>query len=142
MFFRKNNKTEEIDFKSMTPIEAVTYLFVYVMLSDNQSSYEEKESWKESIQKLFPDHLESRTENFFSEAFVKINQFEKNKKELLLDKICDSVNNILDRDKVQKLGPLINNLIESDGIAMSSEINTVEIIKKNLNIDLGPENYG
>ena len=126
----------------MSPIEAVTYLFVYVMLSDNQSSYEEKESWKESIQKLFPDQLESRTENFFSEAFVKINQFEKNKKELLLDKICDSVNNILDRDKVQKLGPLIDNLIESDGIAMSSEINTAEIIKKNLNIDLGSDNYG
>ena len=126
----------------MSPIEAVTYLFVYVMLSDNQSSYEEKESWKKSIQKLFPDHLESRTENFFSEAFVKINQFEKNKKELLLDKICDSVNNILDRDKVQELGPLVDNLIESDGIVMSSEINTAEIIKKNLNIDLGSDNYG
>jgi len=118
----------------MTPVEAVTYLFVFVMLSDNQGSYEEKESWRLSISKLFPDNLESRTEIFFNEANLVINKYKKDKREIFLDNICRTINSLLNKEKIEKLGPMLNHLIESDGIIMSSEINATVIIEKKLNI--------
>ena len=124
----------------MSPLEAVTYLFVYVMLSDNQISYEEKESWKESIQNLFPDHLESRTENFFNESYTRLSTLDKNRKEALLHKICNTINNILDKKRIGKLGKMLDTLIKSDGIVMSSEKGTSETIEKNLNIVIRSEN--
>tara|TARA_Y100001970_G_C14116035_1_gene793618 strand:+ start:549 stop:977 length:429 start_codon:yes stop_codon:yes gene_type:complete len=134
LFFKKNKNSEQTNFEGMTPIQAVTYLFVFVMLSDNQGSYDEKESWKASVLKLFPDHLESRTEMFFNEACLAINKYEKNKKDVFLDNICQIIKNILDKEKIRKLGPMLNDLIQSDGIVMSSEANAAEIIEKKLDI--------
>ena len=124
----------------MSPLEVVTYLFVCVMLSDNQSSYEEKESWKESIQKLFPDRLESRTENFFNKSYLEISKLDKNSKETALADLCNAINSILDRERIEKLGPMLDMLIKSDGIVMSSEKGASEIIERNLNIVIRLDN--
>ncbi len=124
----------------MSPLEVVTYLFVYVMLSDNQISFEEKESWKESIQNLFPDHLESRTENFFNESYMKLSKLDRNSKKMLLYKICNAINNTLDKKRIGKLGKMLGLLIKSDGIVMSSEKGTTEIIETNLNIVIRLDN--
>lgn len=124
----------------MSPLEVVTYLFVYVMLSDNQISFEEKESWKESIQNLFPDHLESRTENFFNESYMKLSKLDRNSKKMLLYKICNAINNTLDKKRIGKLGKMLGLLIKSDGIVMSSEKGTSEIIETNLNIVIRLDN--
>lgn len=124
----------------MSPLEVVTYLFVCVMLSDNQSSYEEKESWKESIQKLFPDRLESRTENFFNKSYLEISKLDKNSKETALTDLCNAINSILDRERIEKLGPMLDMLIKSDGIVMSSEKGASEIIERNLNIVIRSDN--
>ena len=124
----------------MSPLEVVTYLFVYVMLSDNQISFEEKESWKESIQNLFPDHLESRTENFFNESLIKLSKLDRNSKKMLLYKICNAINNTLDKKRIGKLGKMLGLLIKSDGIIMSSEKSTSEIIETNLNIVIRLDN--
>ena len=124
----------------MTPIEAVTNLFVFLMLSDNQVSYEEKESWKKSILKLFPDHLESRTEMFFNDACKSIKKYEKNNSEEFIDNICSIINNLLDTEKIDQLGPMLNDLIHSDGIVMSSEISATYAIEKKLNIVINSNN--
>lgn len=140
MLFKKNKNSGIIDFDEMSPLEVVTYLFVYVMLSDNQISFEEKESWKESIQNLFPDHLESRTENFFNESYMKLSKLDRNSKKMLLYKICNAINNTLDKKRIGKLGKMLGLLIKSDGIVMSSEKGTTEIIETNLNIVIRLDN--
>ena len=140
MLFKKNKNSGIIDFDEMSPLEVVTYLFVYVMLSDNQISFEEKESWKESIQNLFPDHLESRTENFFNESYMKLSKLDRNSKKMLLYKICNAINNTLDKKRIGKLGKMLGLLIKSDGIVMSSEKGTSEIIETNLNIVIRLDN--
>tara|TARA_S200000501_G_C20686186_1_gene683047 strand:+ start:466 stop:894 length:429 start_codon:yes stop_codon:yes gene_type:complete len=140
LLFKKNKNSGIIDFDEMSPLEVVTYLFVYVMLSDNQISFEEKESWKESIQNLFPDHLESRTENFFNESYMKLSKLDRNSKKMLLYKICNAINNTLDKKRIGKLGKMLGLLIKSDGIVMSSEKGTTEIIETNLNIVIRLDN--
>ena len=52
----------------MSPLEAVTHLFAAVQLSDQQTGYEERESWLKAISELFPDYSDERADNYINDA--------------------------------------------------------------------------
>ncbi|MBJ11712.1 MAG: hypothetical protein CMG62_01350 [Candidatus Marinimicrobia bacterium] len=136
IFFKKNKKDTILDYDKITPIEAVTYLFVFVMLSDNQNSYEEKESWKKSILKLFPNQSDERSEIFFNNASKIIPSLNSREKDYFLVEICKKILELLDDDKIKMLGPMLSDLIMADGIIMSTEVQVVNLIEKNLSISI------
>ena len=120
----------------MSPLEVVTYLFVCVMLSDNQSSYEEKESWSKMIKNLFPDHLDERAERFLNQAFIILNKKNSTEKIVYLKNILKRIKTLLDDKQLKQLGLDISKLIEADGIVMTSEIEIADLIKSELGLSI------
>ena len=120
----------------MSPLEAITHLFAGIQMADKHASYEEKESWIKAISILFPDYSSERSEIFFNEAhsqLSKLNEIEtKDHIRLVLERIKSLFNN----EQIEKLGPMIADIVESDGIVMSSEMEIVYLSEKILGISI------
>ncbi len=54
--------------QEMTPLEAVTHLFVCLILADGRMDFEEREAWADAITELFPNHTEGRAVDFMQDA--------------------------------------------------------------------------
>ena len=67
----------------MSPLESVTHLCALIQMADGRVEYEEKQSWSNLIQKLFPDFLEDRADNFLTDAF-KLSVTNKTLKEIII----------------------------------------------------------
>ena len=134
-WFNKSKKNNEKPFtKDMTPLQAVTHLCACIQLSDGDADFKERKVWLNTVTTLFPSFSEERADKFLNEAHVYINN--ANQKELLIhtEKILNRIQEILSKDQVSKLGPIIKDLVEADGIVMTSEIEIVNLIERYLSI--------
>ena len=68
----------------MSPLESVTHLCALIQMADGQVEYEEKQSWSNLIEKLFPDFLEDRADNFLTDAFKIINDKQDFERDIIL----------------------------------------------------------
>lgn len=131
-----NKEKKMIEPHSMTPIQIITHLFVLIQISDNQISYEEKLSWLTSIKNLFPDMSEERADFFYDEATEVVNSFDIKRKDIYLEKVMTEIPKITSQEIIDKLGQEISDLIKSDGIIMTSEIEIAKKINNKLHIDI------
>ena len=68
--FGKQNEKKPTIPDEMSPLEAVTHLFAAVQLSDQQTGYEERESWLKAISEMFPDFSQDRAENYINDSYI------------------------------------------------------------------------
>ena len=125
--FSTNKKPEINNPEDMSPLEAVTHLFAAIQIADQESSYEEKEAWIDSINQLFPDHDLERSENFFSEAHLTLSNQNQIKRKNYVVSVLNRIKSLLNSDQLKKIGPLIADIVEADGIVMTSEMEIVHL---------------
>ena len=135
-FFSSKEKSEVNDPNNMSPLEAVTHLFASIQIADQQASYEEKESWINAITKLFPEHSEDRAEKFFAEAHDVLATKNPEKRSDYITAVLNRMKELLNSEQLNSIGPLIADIVEADGIVMTSEMEIVTLSEKILDINI------
>ena len=138
-FFSSNKKVEINEPDDMSPLEAVTHLFAAIQIADQQASFEEKESWINAITTLFPEHSSERAENFFSQAHETLSSHNLSDRNIYIQSTLNRIKALLSDEKVKSLGPLIADIVEADGIVMTSEMEIVSLSEKILGISIEVE---
>ena len=122
--------------EDMSPLESVTHLFAAIQLVEQDASYEERISWSRSIAELFPELSIDRAENFLNEAYQVLNGQTSSDRSDYLVRLLDRINTLLSPDQINSMGPKIADLIEADGIVMTSEMEIARLIETRLNIKI------
>ena len=131
-----NDKPERNDPSEMSPLEAVTHLCASIQLADGQLDHEEREEWIVAVTELFPEFSKDRADNFLVEAQTTINQLNSSEKKQHLKEVLRRIKTLLTIDQITHLSSKIANLIEADGIIMTSEIEMASMIEKELGITI------
>ncbi len=122
--------------EEMSPLESVTHLFAAIQIADQQASYEEKESWITAISKLFPEHSSYRAETFFNQAHTILANTSSNHKESYLRSVLERIKSLLSDNQISAIGPMIADIVEADGIVMTSEMEIVYLAEEILGIKI------
>ena len=120
----------------MSPLEAVTHLCAGIQLADGRLDHEEREEWIAAVTELFPEFSEDRADNFLVEAQTTINQLNSSEKNQHIKEVLDRIKTLLTDDQINNLSSKVANLIEADGIIMTSEIDIASMIEKVLGITI------
>ena len=136
-WFSKNNNSDIVNKpKDMSPLEAVTHLCAAIQLADGQTNYEEREPWLTTIEELFPDFSENRAEKFLMDAQTIINKKVGNEKINYVIDVSVRIRSLLNDDQIKTLAPKIANIIEADGMVMTSETDIAKVIEDQLGINI------
>ena len=136
-WFSKKEKEPEFNIPSnMSPIEAVTHLCASIHLADGQADYEERESWVNAISELFPEFSEERADRFLNEAYQVLGQTADNEKMNYISSVLNRIKILLSAEQIQVLGPKITDLIETDGIVMTAEMEISKLVETQLGISI------
>ena len=133
-----NNKKQSIinQPEDMSPLESVTHLFAAIQLVDQDANYEERISWSRSIAELFPELSMDRAENFLNESYQVLSGQTSSDRSDYLVRLLDRINTLLSPEQINSMGPKIADLIEADGIVMTSEMEIAKLIETRLNIKI------
>ena len=131
-----SDKPERNDPSEMSPLEAVTHLCASIQLADGQLDHEEREEWIVAVTELFPEFSKDRADNFLVEAQTTINQLNSSEKKKHLKEVLRRIKTLLTIDQITHLSSKIANLIEADGIIMTSEIEMASMIENELGITI------
>ena len=134
--FNKSKENHINTPQEMSPLESVTHLFAAIQIADQQASYEEKESWISAISKLFPEHSSDRAEVFFNQAHTILADTPSNQKENYLRLVLERIRSLLSGDQISEIGPMIADIVEADGIVMTSEMEIVYLAEEILGIKI------
>ena len=134
--FSSNKKPAVNNPENMSPLESVTHLFAAIQIADQEASYEEKESWIRAISKLFPEHSSDRAENFFNQAHSVLASQSSSDKQQYLRSVLERINSLLSKEQIDSLGPMIADIVEADGIVMTSEMEIVYLVEEILGIKI------
>jgi uncharacterized tellurite resistance protein B-like protein len=122
--------------KDMSPLEAVTHLCAAIQLADGQTDYEERQAWLIAIKELFPEFSEDRADKFLMEAQTALNQKTAPERMIHISDVLQRIRSLLNEDQIKKLSPKISDLIEADGIIMTSEMDIARLIEEKLDIKI------
>ena len=122
--------------ENMSPLEAVTHLFAAIQIADQVASYEEKESWMNAIDKLFPDHNLERSENFFSAAHLTLANQNQVERKHYITSLLNRIKFLFNPHQIKEFGPMIADIVESDGIVMTSEMEIVHLSEEILGLKI------
>ena len=122
--------------EDMSPLESVTHLFAAIQLVDQDANYEERISWSRSIAELFPELSMDRAENFLNESYQVLSGQTSSDRSDYLVRLLDRINTLLSPEQINSMGPKIADLIEADGIVMTSEMEIAKLIETRLSIKI------
>ena len=131
-----NDKPVRNNPSDMSPLEAVTHLCASIQLADGQLDHEEREEWIVAVTELFPEFSQDRADNFLVEAQTTINQLNSSEKKQHLKEVLRRIKTLLTIDQITHLSSKIANLIEADGIIMTSETKMASMIEEELGITI------
>ena len=134
--FSSRRKEEINQPEEMSPLEAVTHLFAAIQIADQQASYEEKESWINAISKLFPENSSERSEKYYSQAHKVLSSQNNEKRLAYILSTLERIKVLLSKDQIDSIGPMIADIVEADGIVMTSEMDIVSLAEKTLDIKI------
>ena len=107
--------------------------------SRRNASFEEKESWINAITSLFPEHSFERAENFFSQAHGTLSSQNPKDRNIYIQLTLERIKALFSNEQVKSLGPMIADIVEADGIVMTSEMEIVSLSEKILDISIEVE---
>ena len=134
--FSSSSKKQINQPEEMSPLEAVTHLFAAIQIADQQASYEEKESWINAISKLFPENSSERSEKYYSQAHKALSLQNNEQRLAYIQSTLKRIKALLSEDQIDSIGPMISDIVEADGIVMTSEMDIVSLAEKTLDIKI------
>ena len=120
----------------MSPLEAVTYLCASIQLADGDINYEERKVWVSAISDMFPEFSETRADKFLNDAQISLNAINGTDRLNYILDILNRIKTLLTNEQIKALGPKLSELIEADGIVMTSEMELAKLIEESLNISI------
>ena len=136
-WFSKKNKSPIINEpKDMSPLEAVTHLCTSIQLADGHADHEEREIWLVAIEELFPEFSEERADKFSVEAQTSLNSKSGEDRIQHIKNVLKRIQTLLSSEQISKLSNKIADLIEADGIIMTSEMEIARLIEQELGIKI------
>ena len=120
----------------MSPLEAVTHLCTSIQLADGHADHEEREIWLVAIEELFPEFSEERADKFSVEAQTSLNSKSGEDRIRHIKNVLKRIQTLLSSEQISKLSNKIADLIEADGIIMTSEMEIARLIEKELGIKI------
>ncbi len=120
----------------MSPLESVTHLCALIQMADGRVEYEEKKSWSNLIEKLFPDFLKNRADSFLTDALKIINDKQDFERDNYTMAVIKRVKGVLDENQIKLLSDEISDLIKSDGIIMTKEVEIAKVIERELDLKI------
>ena len=136
-WFSKKTKSPIINEpKDMSPLEAVTHLCTSIQLADGHADHEEREIWLVAIEELFPEFSEERADKFSVEAQTSLNSKSGEDRIQHIKNVLKRIQTLLSSEQISKLSNKIADLIEADGIIMTSEMEIARLIEQELGIKI------
>jgi len=135
-FSKKNKDSDTNEPRDMSPLEAVTHLCASIQLADGHADHEEREVWLVAIEELFPEFSEERADKFLMEALTILNQKTGTERIGHIKDVLKRIQALLSSDQIKKLSTKLANLIEADGIIMTSEMEIAQLIEQELGITI------
>ena len=136
-WFSKKDKSPIINEpKDMSPLEAVTHLCTSIQLADGHADHEEREIWLVAIEELFPEFSEERADKFSVEAQTSLNSKSGEDRIQHIKNVLKRIQTLLSSEQISKLSNKIADLIEADGIVMTSEMEIARLIEQELGIKI------
>ena len=136
-WFSKKNKSLIINEpKDMSPLEAVTHLCTSIQLADGHADHEEREIWLVAIEELFPEFSEERADKFSVEAQTSLNSKSGEDRIQHIKNVLKRIQTLLSSEQISKLSNKIADLIEADGIIMTSEMEIARLMEQELGIKI------
>tara|TARA_Y200000002_G_C22680773_1_gene663973 strand:- start:1421 stop:1855 length:435 start_codon:yes stop_codon:yes gene_type:complete len=136
-WFSKKDKSPIINEpKDMSPLEAVTHLCTSILLADGHADHEEREVWLVAIEELFPEFSEERADRYSVEAQTSLNSKSGDNRTQHIKDVLKRIQTLLSSEQVSKLSNKIADLIEADGIIMTSEMDIARLIEQELGIKI------
>ena len=136
-WFSKKTKSPIINEpKDMSPLEAVTHLCTSIQLADGHADHEEREIWLVAIEELFPEFSEERADKFSVEAQTSLNSKSGEDRIQHIKNVLKRIQTLLSSEQISKLSNKIADLIEADGIVMTSEMEIARLIEQELGIKI------
>ncbi len=120
----------------MSPLEAVTHLCTSIQLADGHADHEEREIWLVAIEELFPEFSEERADKFSVEAQTSLNSKSGEDRIQHIKNVLKRIQTLLSSEQISKLSNKIADLIEADGIIMTSEMEIARLIEQELGIKI------
>ena len=120
----------------MSPLEAVTHLCTSIQLADGHADHEEREIWLVAIEELFPEFSEERADKFSVEAQTSLNSKSGEDRIQHIKNVLKRIQTLLSSEQISKLSNKIADLIEADGIVMTSEMEIARQIEQELGIKI------
>ena len=120
----------------MSPLEAVTHLCTSIQLADGHADHEEREMWLVAIEELFPEFSEERADKFSVEAQTSLNSKSGEDRIQHIKNVLKRIQTLLSSEQISKLSNKIADLIEADGIIMTSEMEIARLIEQELGIKI------
>ena len=77
-----------------------------------------------------------RAENFLNESYQVLSGQTSSDRSDYLVRLLDRINTLLSPEQINSMGPKIADLIEADGIVMTSEMEIAKLIETRLNIKI------
>tara|TARA_B100001094_G_scaffold150924_1_gene146128 strand:+ start:2006 stop:2440 length:435 start_codon:yes stop_codon:yes gene_type:complete len=135
-FSKKNKIPVTNEPKDMSPLEAVTHLCTSIQLADGHADHEEREVWLIAIEELFPEFSEQRADKFSVEAQTSLNSKTSEYRIQHIKDVLKRIQTLLSSEQISKLSNKITDLIEADGIIMTSEMEIAKLIEQELGIKI------
>ena len=120
----------------MSPLEAVSHQCTSIQLADGHADHEEREIWLVAIEELFPEFSEERADKFSVEAQTSLNSKSGEDRIQHIKNVLKRIQTLLSSEQISKLSNKIADLIEADGIVMTSEMEIARLIEQELGIKI------
>ena len=136
IWFSKEKESLNKSPNDMSPLEAVTYLCASIQLADGDINFEERKVWVSAVSEMFPEFSEMRADKFLNDAHIALNTIKGTDRLNYILDILNRVKTLLTDDQIKSLGPKLSELIEADGMVMTSEMEIAKLIEDSLNISI------
>ena len=94
------------------------------------------EIWLVAIEELFPEFSEERADKFSVEAQTSLNSKSGEDRIQHIKNVLKRIQTLLSSEQISKLSNKIADLIEADGIIMTSEMEIARLIEQELGIKI------
>ena len=88
------------------------------------------------ISKLFPENSSERSEKYYSQAHKALSLQNNEQRLAYIQSTLERIKALLSEDQIDSIGPMIADIVEADGIVMTSEMDIVSLAEKALDIKI------
>ena len=86
--------------------------------------------------KLFPENSSERSEKYYSQAHKALSLQNNEQRLAYIQSTLKRIKALLSKDQIDSIGPLIADIVEADGIVMTSEMDIVSLAEEALDIKI------